>query len=140
MSSQGCMVYFNIQFKIIHQIKLTQESSHSSCIVVVLMLCRFCWFWLNEEHSFEALLSRIIFCSMQETSEMLLLSFHICVQQTHIAFTTSPENIILTTQRDGCIQRIFYLSCSVCKYMEIRVCRSTVHIAWVRKQISCSPQ
>src|SRR5690606_34814607 len=96
MSCQCRMVYFDIQFEIFIQSMLSQKANYRSCIVIILMLGRLHRLRLDEECSFETILSSIVPCYSKELSKMLSLTLHICIEQRHIAFTTSPEHIILT--------------------------------------------
>ncbi len=65
---QGCMIHFNIQFKIFIQTIMSQETNHRSAIIIILMFCRFQGLGSMKKYAFESLLTRIIPCHMQETA------------------------------------------------------------------------
>ncbi len=128
---QCSMVHFNIQLEIIHQIPLTQKSDYRCAIKIILMFGRLHGFRFDEERSFETILSSIVTCSMKESRHVLLLAFHIRVQQGDISFTTTPENIILTPQGYGGINCILHLRGCITHHIKIRIGRSTIHVAGV---------
>src|SRR5690606_11908443 len=118
-----------VDLKVIQQIVLSQKTDNRSRVEVVLVLSRLCRLRLNKECAFEALLSGIVFCSVQETSKMLLLTLHVCVQQAHVAFSSTPEHIVLTVQCNGSVQSVLYLCGTMCQHVEVRICSGSVHVA-----------
>ena len=75
----------------------------------------------DKEGAFKSLLTRIIFCHVQELGKMLLLALHIGVQKTHIPFSATPEDVVFTTQTDCSIQSSFHLCASMAQNMKIRI-------------------
>src|SRR5580765_7670175 len=109
MTGKRCMIYLNVQFKIFVQSIMTQKSNNSGRIVIVLMFGRFTRFWFDKKYTFESLFPRIITGKSKKFCQVILFAFHICVEQGHVSFSSSPEYIILTTQCNGSIQCILYL-------------------------------
>ena len=71
---------------------------------------------------------------------MFFFSLHVGIQQRHIAFTSAPKGVALPAELYCCIYCAFHLSCSVGYNVELRVCRSPVHIARITEYIGRSPQ
>src|SRR4051794_14735802 len=103
------------------------------------MLGRFAWFWFNKKHTLESLFPCIFLCHIQEPAKVIYFSFHICVQQTHITLTPTPEYVVLATKRNCCIQCIFYLCTSIGNRGKIRVGGSSIHITRVTEYIGSTP-
>ncbi len=71
---------------------------------------------------------------------MLLLAFHVSVEQGHISLTAAPEHVALAAQSDGCVHGVLDLQHSVCSSVKIRVGRGTVHIARVSEHVCSAPE
>src|ERR1700753_983040 len=97
VAGQGGMVYFQVQFHVFQQIVFLQKAQYRCRIVIVLMFGWFTGFWLDKESAFKTLATSVVNSLMQKHSQVLLLAFHICVQQSHIALASTPEHIVLTT-------------------------------------------
>src|SRR5665213_201421 len=134
VAGKGSVIYFYVQFEIVHQIVLSHKTDTRSRIIIVLMFCWFAGLWLYKESSFKTIFSCIIFCGVQKFCKMFLLSFHVGIQQGHVALTASPKNIIFAAQFDSRIQRSFYLRSGMRQYLEIRIGGSTIHISSMRKK------
>src|SRR5215217_5917105 len=115
------MVHFNVQLKIIQQIKLAKEADHGLTVIVVLVLAGFTRLWLNEESTFKALFSCIVFCSVQKAGEVFFLALHIGIEQAHITLTATPEYIVLAVECNRRIQRCFYLGTTMGQNLKIRI-------------------
>src|SRR5687767_965225 len=139
VTSKCCMVHFEVDLEITQQAILPEEANYCCAIEIILVFAWFTGFRLDEESSFEALGPCIIFCFMKEGCEVLGLSFHIGVEQAHVPFTSSPENIIFTAKRDSSVQRCFYLRTRVSKHMEIRIRSRPIHIPAIGEEVSSSP-
>src|SRR5690606_20158677 len=63
MASKGCMVYLNVDFKVIQQIVLPQETDYCIRIEVVMVLSQHCRLRLHEYGSSEAMLASIVYSS-----------------------------------------------------------------------------
>ena len=117
-----------------------QESDYCFCIYIILMFCRFHRFRLNQESTFETTGTSIITSDGQHFCQVFFFTFLICIQKRHIAFTATPEYIVLTTQFDRCIDCILNLNSSTSYYVKIRVSSSTVHITCMAKYVGSTPQ
>ncbi len=71
---------------------------------------------------------------------MLLLTLLICVEQAHVAFTTTPEHVVLTAECDSGVDSILDLNGSTCNNVEVRISGSTIHIACVAEYVGCTPE
>ncbi len=139
MTGQRSVVYFNVHFEIFFQTKFFQEADNCFGIHIILMFHWFHWFWFNQEYAFETFCTGIIAGFGQHGTHVLFFTFHISIQQRHITFASSPENISFTTQFDSCIHSIFNLNhCTGC-CIKIRICAGSVHIACMRKYIGSTP-
>src|SRR4051794_32808617 len=108
------MVYLKIDLEIFIQSVMTQEAYYRCCIIVVLVLRWLHRFRFDEESSFKTLLACIVFGGVQKPRQVLLFTFHVCVKQSHVAFASTPEYIVLPTQSNGGIKRCFYLGSRMC--------------------------
>ena len=134
------MVDFDIKFEIFVQPKMTQEADDCFGIVVVLVLGRLHGFGLNEKRAFKPIFSSIISSHGQELAKVFFFTLHVCVEQGHIAFSTSPEYVIFSTQLDGGIYCIFHLRSRKSYRAKVRVGGSTIHVAWIAKHVGSTPE
>src|SRR5512133_979701 len=79
MTGKSGVVDFDIQSEIFLQTKLTKESCHSGCVIIILMLGRFHWFWFDKEYTFESCLAPVIPGYCKEFAKVFQLFFHICI-------------------------------------------------------------
>src|SRR5687768_11686262 len=105
MGKRG-VVNFDVEFEVLHQIVLAQERYHGCRIKVVLMFGRLHRFWLDEEGTLKSVCSGIIFRHVQKSGKVFLLALHVGIEQGIVPFSSSPENVIKTAQRDRCIECI----------------------------------
>src|SRR5690242_13588847 len=103
------------------------------------MLGWLAWFWLDKKNAVKSLLSCIILRHIQKAAKMINLTFHIRVQQTHIAFSSAPENIILATKLNRSINGILDLGSCIGERMKVGIGCSAIHIARVREHVCSSP-
>ena len=71
---------------------------------------------------------------------MFEFPFHVRVQQRGVAFAPAPEDVVFAAEFDGRVNRGFDLRRAMRQHMKIRVRRSAVHIARMRKKIGRAPQ
>ncbi len=140
MAGQRGMINFDIQFEILVEAVGTQESYHSLRVVVVLMLGGLHRLGLDEECTFETFRSCIVACLAQHHGQVLLLPLHVGVEQGHISFTSSPEDIIFAPQCDGCIQGILYLRGGKGHTVEVGIGGGPVHVALVAEHVGGAPE
>ena len=136
MSSQSGVIHLNIQGEIFVQTIVTQESNDRLGIHIILMLSGFHWFRLYEECAFKTLFTTVIASHRQHHGEVFLFALHVGIQQGHIAFATSPKDIVLTAQRDTCVNSVLDLCGRKSGNMEIRIRGSTVHVALMSEYVS----
>jgi len=69
---------------------------------------------------------------------MIELSFHIGVEEAHIAFPSAPENIIFTIQ--GNVASMAFFTCVPAQLLrQNQIGRGTVHIAGLEKTFAVAP-
>ena len=140
MTGQSCMVYFNIHFEIFVEAMSFQEADYSFRIYIILVFSGLHRFRFDQESTFETTGTSIVTSDSQHLCQVFFFTFLICVQKRHIAFTTTPEYIVLTTQFDSCVDCILDLNSSTSYYVKIRISSSTVHITCMTKYIGSTPQ
>ncbi len=55
---------------------------------------------LDEERSLESYLPSVVACHSEECSYMLLLPLHVGIEERHVAFPSTPEDIVLAPEKD----------------------------------------
>ena len=140
MTSQCCMVGFNVQLDVIHQSVGPTEVQAGGRIEVVLMLCRFFWLWLEQKLAFETDLLGIVDGQMHEFGKMIEFTLHVGVEKVVIALATAPEDVVFATQFLGDFQRLLYLCGRKREHISVACRCSTMHEARVRKHIRRTPQ
>src|SRR5687768_1280186 len=121
MSGKCCMVHLGVYFKVFVQPVMTEKTDNSRAIIIVLVFGWFTWLWFNKEHPFKPLFTCIVARHTEEPSKVIHLPLHVCVKQRHITFTSTPENIVFTTECNCCVDGIFDLCCGVGKSMKIGI-------------------
>ena len=134
------MVYLDIHLEVFIQTMSFEEANYSFCVYIILMLSRLHWFRLDEECACETFAASIVASQCKHSCEMLLFTLLVCVEQAHIAFASTPEYIVATAKLNGCINSIFNLNSSTSNNIEIRICGSTIHIAFMTKHVGCTPK
>ena len=140
MSCQSCVIYFNIQFKIVLQTMLFQKCNYRLRVIIVLVLSWFHRFWFNQESTFKTLLATIIASHCKKLPHVRQLTFSIGIMQCHISFSSTPKNVVRSTQRNGCIYSIFNLHTGICNNTKVGISCCTIHITWIRKNVCGSPE
>ena len=140
VTSKSSVVYLDIYLEVFVKIVSFQETYYSLCINIILMLCWLHWFWLNQECTCKALRTSIVTSSCKHLCHVLFFTLLICVKKAHITFTSTPEYIVCTAQLDSCVDSVLYLYDSTSNNVEIRVCRSTIHVTLVTEYVSCTPK
>src|SRR5690606_9858737 len=95
MPSQRGVVHLQVEFEIIQEVVLPEETDYRCGIIIVLVLGWFAGLGFNEKRAFETLLARVIPGGMQHPCKMLLFTLHVGIQQRHISLTATPKHVIL---------------------------------------------
>jgi hypothetical protein len=119
------------ELEIFLQAELPEKSDHCCRIEIVLMFAGFHWFGFNQECAFPSLFPGIVACHCQKTAHVLQFPFHVGIEQAHITFTATPENVIFAPQCDGRVNGILNLGSGIGKYMNVGIGGSAVHITGV---------
>jgi len=104
------------------------------------MFCGFHGFGLNQKGSFKSFCPSVIAGFLQHDAQMVLFTFHVGVQQRHVAFTSAPENVIGAAQFNGGIYGCLDLHDGTCNHIEIGIGSCPVHIPFVSENVGCAPQ
>ena len=135
VASKRSVVHFDVHLEVLVEVVSLQESDNSLSVNIILMLRWFHWFRLNEECSLETLSTSIIASHGEHSSHVLFLAFLVSVEEAHVAFTSTPEHIVLSTELDTCIDSVLDLHDSTRHHVEVRVSGSTIHITSVTEHI-----
>ena len=100
------------------------------------MLCRLHRLRLDQEGTLEAILAAIVTCHRQHHRQVILLTLHVGVQQAHIALTATPEDVVLSTQRDTSVDGVLDLRSGASHSGEIGIRSGTIHVTLVAKHVS----
>ena len=77
---------------------------------------------------------------MQKFREVLLLAFHVGVQQGHIPFTAAPEGIAFAAEFVRNFQCLFHLRGGKCENVGIAARTGSVHKARMGEEIGRAPK
>ena len=135
VTSQCSVVYFDVYLEVLVEVVSTQEADNGFGVNVILVLRWLHWLRLDQEGALEAFCTCIVASHSQHGSHMLFLALLIGVQEAHVTFATAPEYIVLSTQLDAGIDSVLNLHDSAGHYVEVRVGRSTVHVALVAEYV-----
>ena len=96
-----------------------QESNHSFSIHVILVVGWFHRLRFNEECARKTFASCVVTCHGEHLSQVFFFSLLVRVKQAHIALTSSPEDIVCTSQFNGGIDGIFDFA-NTCDLEDVR--------------------
>ncbi len=139
MSGKCCMVGLNIQFKIINQIKFSQEVQDCCRVKIILVFCRLLRFGFYQQSPFKSYFLFIINSHLEKLRQLFLLTLKISIQKCFITLAASPKYIIFASQFHCYIHCIFNLCGSIGKYVGIRIATCPVHISRIGKKVCCTP-
>ncbi len=137
---QRGVVGLDIEFEILLQPVLTQETHHRGAVEIVLVLHRLHRLGLDQEIALEADAASVVARQGEEARQVLLLAPHLRVVQARIPLATAPEHVVLPAQRHRRLQRRLDLHRRARHHVEIRVGRRAIHVARMREQIGRAPQ
>ena len=140
MTSECSVVHLDVHLEVLVQVVGLQETDNGLCIHIILVLAGLHGFRLDEECTLESLSASIVASHGQHSCHVLLLTLLVGVQQTHVAFTSTPEYIVGTTQLDGSVNSVLDLNDSASYYVEVGVGRSTISIALVTEYVCGTPE
>lgn len=86
------------------------------------------WLWLEQKLSREADFFFVVDAHPQESGHVIELFAHVRVEQSLIAFASTPENEILATKSLCYFDHFFYLSGRVRKAMHVRIRGGAIHV------------
>ena len=133
MASEGGVIRLDIKFKIFFEAVGAEEGDSTGDIEIVLVFGRLFRFRLDEELAFEADALRVIESEMQKSSQMILLTFEVGIEQRFVAFPTTPEDVAFAAKFFGHLNRFLHLGGGIGKDMGVGVCCRAAHIAGIRK-------
>ena len=133
MASEGGVIRLDIKFKIFFEAVGAQESNSTGDIKIVLVFGRLFWFRLDEELALESDALGVIEREVQKSSQMILLTLEVGVEQRFVAFPAAPENVAFAAEFFGHLDRFLHLGGGISKDVRVGICRRAAHIAGVRK-------
>ena len=130
------MVYFYINLEVLVETVSTEESDNCFGVDVVLVLSWFHWLRFDKESALKALSASIVASHTKHSSHVFLFTLLVGVEQAHISLATAPEYVVFSTESNAGIDSVLDLNDSASYNVEIRIGRSSVHIALVTKNVS----
>ena len=140
MTGKGGVVHFDVHLEVLVQAVSFEESDNRLGIDIILVLAGLHGFRFDEERSFEALGTCIVACHGEHGCHVFLLALLVGIEQTHIAFASTPENVVLSTEFNGGIDGVLDLHDSTGNNVEVGIGRGSVHVTLVAEDIGCSPE
>ena len=104
------------------------------------MFGRFHRLGLDEERPLKPVFTSVVAGQGQHRRQVLLLPFHIRIEQRHIPFAASPEHVIFASESDGRVDRVFDLHGRARNRREVGIGRRAVHVPTVTEHIGRPPQ
>ena len=139
--SRECgVVHLDIHLEVLVQSVRLEESDDRLRVHVVLVLGGFHGLGLDEEGASESLGAGIVACLGKHHGQVFLLAFLVSIEQTHVSLASAPEDVVLATQFDGCVDSVLNLHRRACHHIKVGVGSRTVHVALVSKHVGRAPQ
>lgn len=107
------VIHLDIDLEILIEAVMAQETDHRLGIVIVLVLGRLHRFRLDQEGSFETVFTGVIARHREHHRQMVLLAFHVGIEQRHIPLAAAPKDIILAAERDRCVDCVLDLRAGI---------------------------
>src|SRR6478736_3162327 len=140
VAGEDGVVGFDVDLVFLLQAVALEEGVHGGTVEVVLVLGRLFRLRLDQERALEADLGLVLGHQGQEAAELIALALHVGVEQGLVAFTPTPEHVILTLERERHVQRLAHLSGRVGEDFRIGIGGSATHVARVAEQVGGAPQ
>ena len=140
VARQRGVVGFNVHFNLFFQTELLQEAIHRRHVVVILMLGRFLRFRLDQQRAAEANFVLVVDNHLHKAANLLALLTQIGVEQSFIAFTPAPEDIVFAAQLMRGVHCRHHLRGRPAKHFRIRVGCRTRAVAWVSEAVCRAPE
>ena len=112
MTGQVGVVAFEVQLHEVDVVGL-KEGDGCGCIEVILVHRRLLGLRLDQELSVQADLLSILVAHVEELGHVLLLALHLRVPQVLVAFTSTPEHVVLGSQALGNLQGVLQLATGI---------------------------
>jgi len=107
---------------------------------MVLMPDRFLRHGLDVELALETDSPFVVHCQVQEFRQMLLLAFHVGVEQGLVAFAAAPESVAFATQFVRDFHRLLDLTGGVGEHVGVATGARAMYEARVGKEVRGAPQ
>ena len=134
------VIHLDIDLEILIEAVMAQETDHRLGIVIVLVLGRLHRFRLDQEGSFETVFTGVIARHREHHRQMVLLAFHVGIEQRHIPLAAAPKDIILAAERDRCVDCVLDLRAGISHCRKIGIGRSAVHITCITENVRSTPK
>lgn len=112
MTGQVGVVAFEVQLHEVDVVGL-KEGDGCGCIEVILVHRRLLGLRLDQELSVQADLLSILVAHVEELGHVRLFALHLRVPQVLVAFTSTPEHVVLGSQALGNLQGMLQLATGV---------------------------
>ena len=140
VTGQGGVVGLNVEFEMFFQFVLAQEGQHRGAIEVVLVLGGLAGFWFDEELPLKADLLGVIDGHVEEFGSVICLAAHVGVEQADVAFATTPEDVVFTTEFEGNVEHLFHRVGAVGNDVSAGAGARTLGKAWMREHVGGAPE
>ena len=112
VAGQVGVVAFEVQLHEVDVVGL-KEGDGGGCIEVILVHRRFLGLRLDQELGVQTDLLSILVAHVEELGHVRLFALHLRVPQVLVAFTSTPEHVVLGTQALGDLQGVLQLAAGV---------------------------
>ena len=140
VSGKDGVVDLDVYLEVLVKSVCPEKSYHCLRVCVILVLHGLHRLRLHEEVAPEAFGPGVVPCHPEHCGKVLFLTFHVGVEEGHVAFAASPEHIVLTSELDGGVNGILYLEHGPCCGMEVRIGDGPVHVSRMLEYIRRAPQ